>query len=58
MILPEQGWMKCNTHEASRGNPRESSYVFYIRNGYGDLISAEIRFMGVLQTWRQRLLQF
>lgn len=39
--LPEQGWIKCNTDGASRGNPGESSYDFCIRDSYGDLISAE-----------------
>lgn len=39
--LPEQGWIKCNTDGASRGNPGESSYAFCIRNTKGDLVEAK-----------------
>ncbi|KAH0704298.1 hypothetical protein KY290_017150 [Solanum tuberosum] len=38
---PEMGWIKCNTDGASKGNPRQSSYGFCIRNHTGQLLYAE-----------------
>ncbi|XP_019225001.1 PREDICTED: uncharacterized protein LOC109206620 [Nicotiana attenuata] len=38
--LPFQGWYKCNTDGASRGNPGPSSLGFCVRNDEGDLIYA------------------
>ena len=49
MKLLEQGWMKCNIDEVGRGNLRESSYASCIRNEYGDLISAKVQCMRLLQ---------
>ena len=49
MKLLEQGWMKCNIDEFGRGNLRESSYASCNRNKYGDLISAKVRCMRILQ---------
>lgn len=35
---PYEGWFKCNTDGASKGNPGQSSYGFCVRNCKGDLI--------------------
>ncbi|KAH0650294.1 hypothetical protein KY284_030206 [Solanum tuberosum] len=43
---PQLGWLKCNTDGASRGNPRESSYSFCLRDNHGDLIYAEAQKIG------------
>ncbi|KAK4721760.1 hypothetical protein R3W88_011993 [Solanum pinnatisectum] len=45
--LPEEGWVKCNTDGASRGNPGLSTYGFCIRNSDEDLIYAESQNIGV-----------
>ncbi|KAK6777990.1 hypothetical protein RDI58_024708 [Solanum bulbocastanum] len=38
---PDEGWVKCNTDGARKGNPGESSYGFCLRNSTGDLLYAE-----------------
>ncbi|KAH0649910.1 hypothetical protein KY284_029822 [Solanum tuberosum] len=38
---PEEGWIKCNTDGASKGNPGMSSYGFCLRDKNGDVIYAE-----------------
>lgn len=38
--FPEQGWVKVNTHGASRGNPRRSSIGYVLRNEEGNLVYA------------------
>ncbi|KAH0722533.1 hypothetical protein KY290_005185 [Solanum tuberosum] len=45
--LTEMGWIKCNTGGASKGNPRQSSYGFYIRNHTGELLYVEAQSIGV-----------
>ncbi|XP_070032252.1 uncharacterized protein [Nicotiana tomentosiformis] len=37
---PYAGWFKCNTDEASKGNPGPSSLGFCVRNKTGDLVYA------------------
>ncbi|KAK6773737.1 hypothetical protein RDI58_028975 [Solanum bulbocastanum] len=44
---PQEGWVKCNTDGASKGNPEESSYGFCIRDSSGDLLYAEAKSIGV-----------
>ncbi|XP_075087565.1 uncharacterized protein LOC142169583 [Nicotiana tabacum] len=39
--LPLDGWIKCNTDGASRGDNGGVSYGFCIRDGIGDLIYAQ-----------------
>ncbi|XP_059315813.1 uncharacterized protein LOC132066527 [Lycium ferocissimum] len=41
--LVSNGWFKCNTDGASRGNPGLSSVAFYIRDEFGNLIYAGAR---------------
>ncbi|KAH0746169.1 hypothetical protein KY285_007826 [Solanum tuberosum] len=36
-----QGWLKCNTDSASRGNPGPSSVAFCVRNHDGNLVGAK-----------------
>ncbi|KAH0698803.1 hypothetical protein KY284_013018 [Solanum tuberosum] len=43
----EEGWIKCNTDGASKGNPGVSSYGFCIRNENGDLLYAEAKRIGI-----------
>nr|XP_016445527.1 PREDICTED: uncharacterized protein LOC107770706 [Nicotiana tabacum] len=38
--VPHNGWYKCNTDEASRGNPGPSSIVFCVRNSEENLVYA------------------
>ncbi|KAH0693326.1 hypothetical protein KY290_021507 [Solanum tuberosum] len=45
--LPEEGWIKCNTDGASKGNPGQSAYEFCMRNNNGDLVYAEGEDIGV-----------
>ncbi|XP_019256398.1 PREDICTED: uncharacterized protein LOC109234797 [Nicotiana attenuata] len=44
--LSYEGWFKCNTDGASRGNPGPSSYGFCVRDHRGDLIDARAREIG------------
>lgn len=46
--MPEEGWSKCNTDGASKGNPRISSYAFYIRDYHGNLEYAEAKVFRVM----------
>lgn len=39
--MPKQGWYKYNTNRASKGNPRRSSWAYYLRDAQGDLVRAE-----------------
>ncbi|WMV31014.1 hypothetical protein MTR67_024399 [Solanum verrucosum] len=43
---PKEGWVKCNTDGASRGNPGMSSYGFCLRDSSGDLLYAEAKIIG------------
>lgn len=43
MDSPQKGWVKCNTDDAGKGNPGESSYGFCIRDSSGDLLYAEAK---------------
>ncbi|KAH0746243.1 hypothetical protein KY285_007900 [Solanum tuberosum] len=43
---PKEGWVKCNTDGASRGNPGMSSYGFCLRDSSGDLLYAEAKRIG------------
>ncbi|XP_075080452.1 uncharacterized protein LOC142165958 [Nicotiana tabacum] len=45
--LPHQGWYKCNTDGASKGNPRSGSLGFCVRNDVGDLVYARVVDLGV-----------
>lgn len=45
--MSEEGWIKCNTDGASKGNPGVSSYGFCIRNENGDLLYAEANRIGI-----------
>ncbi|XP_019241256.1 PREDICTED: uncharacterized protein LOC109221250 [Nicotiana attenuata] len=45
--LPYEGWYKCNTDGASRGNPGPSSYGFCVRNHEGDLVYAKAKEIGM-----------
>lgn len=40
-INPPQGWWKCNTDGASRGNPGPSATAFCVRNFNSDLVGAK-----------------
>ncbi|XP_075103611.1 uncharacterized protein LOC142178181 [Nicotiana tabacum] len=44
--LPYEGWFKCNTDGASRGNHVPSSYGFCVRDHAGDLVSAKAKEIG------------
>lgn len=44
--IPRKGWMKW-TYSASRDNPQESAYNFYVRNHKGNLIYVEASIMGI-----------
>ncbi|XP_009630267.1 uncharacterized protein [Nicotiana tomentosiformis] len=44
--LPLEGWFKCNTDGASKGNPGPSSYGFGVRDSAGDLIHVEATEIG------------
>lgn len=44
--LPYDGWYKCNTDGASRGNSGPSSYGFCVRNHEGDLVFAKAKEIG------------
>ncbi|KAH0641918.1 hypothetical protein KY290_033533 [Solanum tuberosum] len=35
---PPDGWYKCNTDDASKGNPGPSSAAFCVRNCFGDIV--------------------
>lgn len=35
---PPDGWYKCNTDGASKGNPGPSSAAFYVKNCFGDIV--------------------
>lgn len=39
--FPEKGWDIYNTNEASRSNPRVSSYAFCVRDEKGNLVYVE-----------------
>lgn len=41
--FPYEGWFKCNTDRASRGNPGPSSYGFCIRDHEGNLVFAKAK---------------
>ncbi|XP_060200889.1 uncharacterized protein LOC132629179 [Lycium barbarum] len=43
--LPPEGWWKCNTDGATRGNPGRSSFAFCVRNHTGDLVFARAKEM-------------
>ncbi|XP_060200320.1 uncharacterized protein LOC132628562 [Lycium barbarum] len=45
--LPYDGWYKCNSDGASRGNPGPSSYGFCVRNCHGDLVYTECKELGI-----------
>lgn len=40
-FTPPEGWLKCNTDGASRGNPSPSAIAFCIRNKEGNLLVAK-----------------
>uniref|UniRef100_A0A0V0IVP5 Putative ovule protein n=1 Tax=Solanum chacoense TaxID=4108 RepID=A0A0V0IVP5_SOLCH len=44
---PDKDRVKCNTDGASRGNPRDSTYAFCVRDDKGDLIFAELHQIGI-----------
>ncbi|KAH0758004.1 hypothetical protein KY290_021497 [Solanum tuberosum] len=46
MLVPQEGWVTCNTNGAGKGNLRQSSYGYCIRDGRGDLIYAEAQSIG------------
>ncbi|XP_016482344.1 uncharacterized protein LOC107803221 [Nicotiana tabacum] len=39
--IPEEGWIKVNTDDASRGNPGRSTIGFCVRDEYEDIVFAE-----------------
>lgn len=53
-----EGWVKYNTDGASRGNPRVSSYAFYLRDDKGDLMYARGLRLLILQIQKQKLMLF
>ncbi|KAG5611054.1 hypothetical protein H5410_022335 [Solanum commersonii] len=53
--LPEEGWIKCNTDGATKGNPGQSAYEFCMRNNNGDLVYAEGEDIGVATNLKERL---
>ncbi|XP_019234078.1 PREDICTED: uncharacterized protein LOC109214596 [Nicotiana attenuata] len=44
--FPYEGWFKCNTDGASRGNPGPRSYGFFVRDHEGNLVFAKAREIG------------
>ncbi|XP_070034487.1 uncharacterized protein [Nicotiana tomentosiformis] len=44
--LPHEGWFKCNTDGASRGNPGPSSYGFCVQYQDGNLVFAKAKEIG------------
>lgn len=55
-ILPEVGWIKCNTDEASKGNSGISSYEFCLRDETGDILYAKAKNIRVTTNMKAELI--
>lgn len=53
--LPEEGWLKCNTDGAYRGNPGQSCYAFCIRNTQGNILYAEAKRLGQMTNMEAKI---